>query len=238
METSIETRRTETRRKLESVFDKKRATVLSEVITDAYRDLVKTSDFNELKDIVRDLGIKVGDLAEAQKRTELRVEELAGAQKELTEAQKRTEVSVRCGVCSGLVCRHSALEVASTSMTRLSRSNGLLTYADAPKLIACSTVSELSHAVMIIMGTFRLRRRFWPSAVSPSIFGRMRSRSTTSNLSSLTFSTAWTPSWTATTAYPFLESLAPRMRQRLTSSSTTRTLPLLNITTNASTLVP
>ena len=101
METSIETRRTETRRKLESVFDKKRATVLSEVITDAYRDLVKTSDFNELKDIVRDLGIKVGDLAEAQKRTELRVEELAGAQKEfagaqkeLAEAQKRTEVSV------------------------------------------------------------------------------------------------------------------------------------------------
>jgi len=87
METSIETRRTETRKKLESVFDKKRATVLTEVITDAYRDLVKTSDFNELKDIVKDLGIKVGDLAEAQKRTELRVEELA-------EAQKKTEVSV------------------------------------------------------------------------------------------------------------------------------------------------
>ena len=94
METSIETRRTETRRKLESVFDKKRATVLSEVITDAYRDLVKTSDFNELKDIVKDLGKKVGDLAEAQKRTELRVEELAESQKELAEAQKRTEVSV------------------------------------------------------------------------------------------------------------------------------------------------
>ena len=94
METTIETRRTETRRKLESVFDKKRATVLTEVITDAYRDLVKTSDFNELKDIVRDIGVKVGDLAEAQKRTELRVEGLAEAQKELTEAQKRTEVSV------------------------------------------------------------------------------------------------------------------------------------------------
>jgi len=80
METTIETRRTETRRRLESVFDKKRANVLTEVITDAYRDLVKTSDFNELKAIVKDLGIKVGELAEAQK--------------ELAEAQKRTEVSM------------------------------------------------------------------------------------------------------------------------------------------------
>jgi hypothetical protein len=94
METSIETRSTEMKKKLQKVFDKKRANVLTEVITDAYRDLLKTSDFNELKDIVKDLGIKVGDLAEAQKRTELRMEELAGAQKGLTEAQKRTEVSV------------------------------------------------------------------------------------------------------------------------------------------------
>ena len=42
---------------------------------------VGRSDFNDLKEVVR-------DLAEAQKRTELRVEELA-------EAQKRTEVSVK-----------------------------------------------------------------------------------------------------------------------------------------------
>src|SRR4030066_795337 len=70
--------------KLERVFDKPQAEVLTEVIQAAYNDLVKTSDFNELKEIVR-------DLAEAQKRTETRLEELAEAQKDLAGAQKKTE---------------------------------------------------------------------------------------------------------------------------------------------------
>jgi len=74
-------------RKLGTVFERRQAAVLAEVITDAYDDLVKTSDFNELKSIVK-------ELAQAQQRTGLRVEELAQAQKELTEAQKRTELRV------------------------------------------------------------------------------------------------------------------------------------------------
>jgi hypothetical protein len=45
---------------------------------------VRRTDFDELKAVVR-------DLAEAQKRTEQRIEELAQTQKELAEAQKRTE---------------------------------------------------------------------------------------------------------------------------------------------------
>ena len=56
---------------------------------------VSKTEFNELKDIVK-------ELAEAQKRTENRVEELAEAQKrtenrveELVEAQKRTEEEIR-----------------------------------------------------------------------------------------------------------------------------------------------
>jgi len=76
------------RTRLEEVFESRQAQVLAQVITDAYSELVKTSDFNELKEIV-------GELAEAQKRTELRVEELAQAQKELAEAQKRTEESLQ-----------------------------------------------------------------------------------------------------------------------------------------------
>lgn len=69
---------------------------------------VTKEDFSELKNIVKDIGIKVGvlaeaqertetkieELAEAQKRTETRVEELAISQKELTEAQKRTELEI------------------------------------------------------------------------------------------------------------------------------------------------
>ncbi len=110
------------RHKLEQVFTEPQAAVLAEVVEAAYTDLVKTSDFNELKSIVRDLAtaqnemaaaqvrteerltrveIAVEKLAEAQKRTETRVEELAEAQKrtemrveELAEAQKRTEMRV------------------------------------------------------------------------------------------------------------------------------------------------
>ena len=74
-------------KKLAQVFDPAQANVLSEVITEAYSELVKTSDFNELKGIVK-------ELAEAQK-------ELTEAQKELTEAQKRTEKELQ-----GLVKEH------------------------------------------------------------------------------------------------------------------------------------
>ena len=69
------------RRRLQTVFTEARAEVLTEVISDAHDDLVKAGDFNELKEIVR-------ELAQAQGRTETRVEELA-------QAQGRTEASVR-----------------------------------------------------------------------------------------------------------------------------------------------
>ena len=78
---------TDMRKKFESVFKKNQAGVLAEVITDAYSELVKTSDFNELKGIVKDLAeaqnrteARVEELVQAQSRTEARVEELAGAQ--------------------------------------------------------------------------------------------------------------------------------------------------------------
>ncbi len=62
---------------------------------------VKKEDFTELKNIVFELAEAQRDLAKAQNRTEVRVEELAEAQnrteqrvEELAEAQKRTEVKV------------------------------------------------------------------------------------------------------------------------------------------------
>jgi len=75
-------------KKLKTVFNGQQAAVLSEVITDAYSDLVKTGDFNELKAIVK-------ELAEAQKRTEQRVEELAEAQKETQLAMKETQLAMK-----------------------------------------------------------------------------------------------------------------------------------------------
>ncbi len=80
-------KQTEITRKLEAVFNPHQAIVLAEVVTDAYDDLVKTSDFSELKAIVR-------ELAEAQKRTEGRIGRLETTVAELAEAQKRTESRV------------------------------------------------------------------------------------------------------------------------------------------------
>ena len=55
---------------------------------------VTKEDFSELKAIVSDIAISLRELAEAQKRTELRVEEISKTQNELAEAQKRTELRV------------------------------------------------------------------------------------------------------------------------------------------------
>ncbi|WNC65391.1 hypothetical protein [Thermosynechococcus sp. HY593] len=94
--------------KLRAAFPPEQAHLLAEVIHEAYNDLVKARDFNELKSIVGELAQaqkrteeQVEELAQAQKRTEERVEELAQAQKrteerveELAQAQKRTEERV------------------------------------------------------------------------------------------------------------------------------------------------
>lgn len=81
--------------KLRKVFDDKQASALAETIHDANRDVVRVGDFNELKGIVK-------ELAEAQKRTAVKIEELAGAQnrtegivEELAVAQKKTEEELR-----------------------------------------------------------------------------------------------------------------------------------------------
>ncbi len=73
--------------KLRAAFPPEQAHLLAEVIREAYDDLVKAKDFNELKSIV-------ADLAQAQKRTEERVDQLTVTVAELAEAQKRTEERV------------------------------------------------------------------------------------------------------------------------------------------------
>jgi len=85
------------REEIKKVFSKKQADVLLNFLN-IVDETVKAKDFNELKAIVSELAKAQKELAEAQKRTEKRVEELAEAQKrteerveELAKAQKRTE---------------------------------------------------------------------------------------------------------------------------------------------------
>jgi hypothetical protein len=101
--------------KLVTAFDQKQAMLLADVVVEAYNDLVKVSDFDELKDIVKDLAKcqrrteqrmeeivaiqqrtdqRMEELATAQQRTEQRVEELVAAQQRTEVAQQRTEQRV------------------------------------------------------------------------------------------------------------------------------------------------
>ncbi len=101
MSNETSTRTVKIQQKLASVFEPAQVEVLSEVVSEAFQDLVKTSDFSELKAVVGELAQaqqrteqRVEELAQAQQRTEQRVEELAQAQQSLAQAQQRTEQRV------------------------------------------------------------------------------------------------------------------------------------------------
>ena len=70
----------EIRGRLLRAFPENQADLLAEVLVESHAELVNRADFHKLTEVVH-------DLAEAQKRTEMRVEELA-------DAQKQTEIHV------------------------------------------------------------------------------------------------------------------------------------------------
>ncbi|MFM7521549.1 MAG: hypothetical protein ACKO9B_13915 [Planctomycetota bacterium] len=75
------------RTKLLEQFPEPQATLMATVFVESHDELIHRAEFNELTAVVK-------ELAEAQQRTEARVEELAEAQKDLAEAQQRTEARV------------------------------------------------------------------------------------------------------------------------------------------------
>ncbi len=85
MLTLIDTRTDEIRTTLGRVFTEPQAVVLTQVIQDSYRDLVKTSDFNELKAVVREISDDLKEIASIQV-------EIKQELKELAESQKNSEV--------------------------------------------------------------------------------------------------------------------------------------------------
>jgi len=89
---------------LKETFGEKEATVLTNLLIKMYNDINQTvtkAEFQELRVVVNELAEaqkrteeRVEELAQAQKRTEERVEELAQRMEELAQAQKRTEERV------------------------------------------------------------------------------------------------------------------------------------------------
>lgn len=74
--------------RLRSAFTPGQASVLTDVIWQAYNELVKASDLAELKEVVQELAEAQRDLAEAQRRTDGRMESLAHSMQELAQAMK------------------------------------------------------------------------------------------------------------------------------------------------------
>jgi DNA repair ATPase RecN len=64
-------------KKLSRAFPEEQAQLLAEAIHDSYDELVKVSDFRELKSIVASISVHVGELAEQQKVTGIRIDGLA-----------------------------------------------------------------------------------------------------------------------------------------------------------------
>jgi hypothetical protein len=86
---------TEMQQRLGQAFNERQANVLAEVIQAAYSDLVRTSDFNELKEIVRDLAVEQRKLAVAQQQTTQELAELAVAQQQTTQELKELAAIVK-----------------------------------------------------------------------------------------------------------------------------------------------
>jgi len=120
----------EIRSRLQPVFTEPQADLLANVLVETHAELVTRGDFHRLTNVVE-------DLADAQKRTELRVEELA-------EAQRRTEHRVEQLAESQLEMQH-----AITGLTRqvgdLAKQVGGLSNAVGANLedFACELVPEL-----------------------------------------------------------------------------------------------
>ncbi|MBU6361232.1 MAG: hypothetical protein WCL57_03420 [Chloroflexota bacterium] len=74
---------------LSAVFTKQQSSVLARVIHNAYTDLVKTSDFNELKEIIRELGQAQRELWEAQKDTKIEMGKLATEMQKLSQEMQK-----------------------------------------------------------------------------------------------------------------------------------------------------
>lgn len=149
----------ELRRRLEEVFTLPQVEVFVDWTEEHRQNLVKVSDFLELKEIVRDLAeeqrklveaqqhteVKVGQLAEAQQRTELRVEELAGVMRDFAKSQDEMRQSQ-------LEMQHSLVEL-HRSQAEMQRSQAGMQRSQANMQEAIAELSRGMNEVRSLTGS-------------------------------------------------------------------------------------
>ena len=112
------------RTRLLEVFPEKQADVLAHVVIEAHDDLVNRADFHALTGVVSELAGTVSELAEAQKRTEFAVENLAKQVGGLSNALGGSLEDFACDLVPEILEKHWRLEVASAQPEEIEGARG------------------------------------------------------------------------------------------------------------------
>jgi len=127
----------EIRSRLVRAFPENQADLLAEVLVESHAELVNRADFHKLTEVVHDLG-------EAQKRTEIHVDELARSQQEMRVTMQEMQATMRDMQASQQEMQGSLQEM-QRAVTDLAKQVGGLSNAVGANLedFACDLVPEL-----------------------------------------------------------------------------------------------
>ena len=127
----------EIRGRLLRAFPENQADVLAEVLVESHAKLVNRADFHKLTEVVH-------DLAEAQKQTEIHVDELARSQQEMRVTMQEMQASQR-DMQGSLQAMQASQQEMQRAITDLAKQVGGLSNAVGANLedFACDLVPEL-----------------------------------------------------------------------------------------------
>jgi hypothetical protein len=127
----------EIRSRLVRAFPENQADLLAEVLVESHAELVNRADFHKLTEVVHDLG-------EAQKRTEIHVDELARSQQEMRVTMQEMQATMQDMQASQQEMQGSLQEM-QRAVTDLAKQVGGLSNAVGANLedFACDLVPEL-----------------------------------------------------------------------------------------------
>jgi uncharacterized protein YhaN len=141
----------EIRGRLLRAFPENQADLLAEVLVESHAELVNRADFHKLTEVVHDLAeaqkrteMRVEELADAQKQTEIHVDELARSQQEMRVTMQEMQASQR-EMQGSLQAMQASQQEMQRAITDLAKQVGGLSNAVGANLedFACDLVPEL-----------------------------------------------------------------------------------------------